>query len=206
MSSKKIFPLLIIVGIIAFIIYSFTGSEETSEQYITEIEKERKEKDSFMKDSEESPFKTATDPLTSLKYFKPDIKYRINADLEPVQDKKVRLLPTSDDKEKRYLEYAYASFKLDGVENKLLILEVMDPGPYRGTLFLAFADETSARETYGAGRYLDIKKVPGASTVTLDFNKAYNPYCAYSENFSCPFPPKENVLKVAIKAGEMNYH
>jgi uncharacterized protein len=206
MSSKKIFPLLIVVGIIAFIIYSFTGSEETSEQYITEIEKERKEKDSFMKDGEESPFKTAAEPLTSLKYFKPDIKYRINADLEPVQDKKVRLLPTSDGKEKRYLEYAYASFKLDGIENKLLILEVMDPGPYKGTLFLAFADETSARETYGAGRYLDIKKVPGASTVSLDFNKAYNPYCAYSENFSCPFPPKENVLKVAIKAGEMNYH
>jgi uncharacterized protein (DUF1684 family) len=206
MAVKKIIPLLIAAGIVVLVVYSFTGSEETSEQYITEIENERKEKDSFMKENEESPFKTATEPFTTLKYFKPDIKYRITANLDPVQNKKVLLLPTSTNEEKRYLEYGYASFKLDGVASKLLILEVMDSGPYKGTLFLAFADETSARETYGAGRYLEIKKVPGASTITLDFNKAYNPYCAYSENFSCPFPPKENVLKVAIKAGEMNYH
>jgi uncharacterized protein (DUF1684 family) len=206
MTAKKIFPFLLVAGIIALIVYSFSGSEETSEQYITEIENERNEKDSFMKDSDESPFKNSDEPFAPLKYFKPEIKYRITADLEPVQNKKVVVLPTSDDKEKKYIEYAHASFKLDGIENKLLILEVMDPGPYKGTLFLAFADETSARETYGAGRYLDLKKVPGAATITLDFNKAYNPYCAYSENFSCPFPPKENVMKVAIKAGEMNYH
>ena len=85
-------------------------------------------------------------------------------------------------------------------------MEVADPGPYRGTLFLAFADATSGDETYGAGRYLDVKKVPGATTVTLDFNKAYNPYCAYSDNFSCPFPPKENILSIPIKAGEKVYH
>jgi uncharacterized protein len=159
-----------------------------------------------MKDSEESPFKDSLAHFTSLSYFEPDIKYRVNAEIEPIRNKKMLVLPTSDDKEKKYMEYAYATFKLDGVENKLLILEIVDMGPYKGTLFLAFADETSARETYGAGRYLDLKKVPGAATLTLDFNKAYNPYCAYSENFSCPFPPKENVLKIAIKAGEKNYH
>jgi hypothetical protein len=73
-------------------------------------------------------------------------------------------------------------------------------------LFLAFGDETSARETYGAGRYLDVKKVPGSSTITLDFNLAYNPYCAYSDGFSCPLPPKENLLSIAINAGEKTYH
>jgi uncharacterized protein (DUF1684 family) len=88
----------------------------------------------------------------------------------------------------------------------LLILEIIDVGPFSGTLFLAFADATSANETYGAGRYLDLKKVPGATSVTLDFNKAYNPYCAYSDKFSCPFPPKENVLKVAVKAGEKSFY
>jgi uncharacterized protein (DUF1684 family) len=82
----------------------------------------------------------------------------------------------------------------------------MEAGPERGTLFLAFADETSTQETYGAGRYLDIKKVPGSSSVLLDFNKAYNPYCAYSDKFSCPFPPKENILSVPIRAGEKVYH
>jgi uncharacterized protein len=82
----------------------------------------------------------------------------------------------------------------------------MDAGPYRGKLFLAFADATSANETYGAGRYLDLKKVPGATSILLDFNQAYNPYCAYSDGFSCPFPPKENILTIAINAGEKKYH
>ena len=78
-------------------------------------------------------------------------------------------------------------------------------GPTRGTLFLAFADETSARETYGAGRYLDLKKIGGATEIELDFNRAYNPYCAYAEGFSCPLPPPENILKIAIRAGEKTY-
>jgi hypothetical protein len=88
----------------------------------------------------------------------------------------------------------------------LLILESIESGPLRGTLFLAFADGTSARETYGAGRYLDVKKVVGAATVELDFNKAYNPYCAYADHFSCPLPPRENILDIAIRAGEKSYH
>jgi uncharacterized protein len=79
-------------------------------------------------------------------------------------------------------------------------------GPFRGKLFLAFGDATSAKETYGAGRYLDITKTPGATTIILDFNKAYNPYCAYNETYSCPLPPPENLLNVAIRAGEKSYH
>jgi len=128
------------------------------------------------------------------------------ARLESIENKKVVVLPTSDGLEKKYLEYGLAKFELNDEPCELLILEIMEDGPYRGTLFLAFADATSARETYGAGRYLDVKKIPGASSVTLDFNQAYNPYCAYAANYSCPFPPKENVLKTAIQAGEKTYH
>jgi uncharacterized protein (DUF1684 family) len=108
--------------------------------------------------------------------------------------------------EKKYLEYAFAEFELNNVVCKLLILEIADNSEYRGTLFLPFADETSAKETYGAGRYLELKKTPGATSVTLDFNAAYNPYCAYADNFSCPFPPKQNFLKTAVRAGEKKYH
>ena len=97
-------------------------------------------------------------------------------------------------------------FELTGIKTRLLLLEVMAMGPTRGSLFLAFADETSAKETYGAGRYIDIKKIPGASSMVLDFNNAYNPYCAYTDGYSCPFPPGKNILKVAIKAGEKSYH
>ncbi len=211
MKSKTI----IILGIMAFlatiVFYSLTGGE-SQEDYSKAILKEREEKDEFMKSDSGSPFLSEKDSTQThidfkeLNYFAPDIKFKVNANLVTIENKKVVVLSTSDGKEKKYLEYAFAEFSLEGKENKLLILEIMDAGPYRGTLFLAFADETSAIETYGAGRYIDLKKVPGATTMVLDFNKAYNPYCAYSDNFSCPFPPKENVLTVAVKAGEKKYH
>jgi uncharacterized protein (DUF1684 family) len=158
-----------------------------------------------MTSSKESPLKDKSE-FTGLKYFPPDLKYKIIADLIPIQSKKVVTLNTNDGKEQRYIEYAYAEFNLDGVHNKLLILEGIDMGPIRGKLFLAFGDETSAVETYGAGRYLDVNKVPGSTTIVLDFNKAYNPYCAYNDTYSCPIPPVENLLKVPIKAGEKVYH
>lgn len=192
------------MAIVAIVFYSLTrGTDEKA--YAEQLLKERAEKDEFMRSGEGSPFEGMADQFAGLQYFPPNVKFRIQADLEPVTNRKMVTLPTSDGKEKRYLEYAYATFQLDGVQNRLLLLELIDPGPYKGTLFLAFADQTSAIETYGAGRYLDVKKVPGATTLLLDFNKAYNPYCAYSEKFSCPFPPKENVLNVAILAGEKNY-
>jgi uncharacterized protein (DUF1684 family) len=194
-----------LVALIALIIYSLQGGQSAAD-YQAFIEKEREDKDAFMKSGNESPFQKDTIPFEGLKYFPVNEKFNIKASLTPIQEKKVVMLGTSDGLEQKYLEYAYATFKLDGVENKLLILELMDAGPLRGKLFLAFADETSGIETYGAGRYLDVKRVPAATTIELDFNLAYNPYCAYTENFSCPFPPKENILKVAILAGEKNYH
>ena len=205
MKSTYFFAILLLAGVIAFVIYSLQGGQ-SPEDYASEIGRERTEKDLFMKNEKDSPFAGSKEGFQGLKYFSPDLKYKINAKLVPIENKKMIVLPTSDGQEKKYLEHAYAEFELDGMVNRLLILEITDQGPYRGTLFLAFADETSARETYGAGRYLELKKMPGASSVVLDFNKAYNPYCAYSNNFSCPFPPKENVLKVAIKAGEKSYH
>ncbi|MBI3482715.1 MAG: DUF1684 domain-containing protein [Bacteroidetes bacterium] len=159
-----------------------------------------------MKSGEDSPFGEEKKNFKGLNYYSPDLKYRISAKLIPVENKKMVVLPTSDGKEKKYLEYAFAEFELNDMLCKLLILEIVDNNEYRGTLFLAFADATSSNETYGAGRYLELKKIPGATSITLDFNEAYNPYCAYSDNFSCPFPPRENILKIAVRAGEKKYH
>lgn len=204
MKLNKIIPIIIILSIVGFIIYSLQGSQ-SGEGYLDEIKKHRKEKDNLIM-NEGAPFAGKANEFTGLKYFDIDPYYRISASLKPIKDKKVVRLSTNDGLENRYLEYAWAEFAINNKKCKLLILEIMEPGPDRGTLFLAFADETSARETYGAGRYLDIKKVPGSSSVLLDFNKAYNPYCAYSDSFSCPFPPKENILNVSIRAGEKVYH
>jgi uncharacterized protein (DUF1684 family) len=204
MKSSKIIIILAVVIVAIIVAYSMsTGFVDKG--YSEQIIKERKERDDYMKQDNESPFAGKVELFAGLKYFPPNPVFRIVADLEPIKERKMVLLKTNDGKEQRYLEYAYASFRLADKLNKLLVLEVADSGPFRGTLFLAFADETSAFETYGAGRYLDVEKTPGATSITLDFNKAYNPYCAYSDSFSCPLPPRENILAVAIRAGEMNY-
>jgi uncharacterized protein len=205
MKRSNLLLALGLVAVVVLIIYSLQGGKSAAD-YQDFIAKERKDKEEFMKSGDESPFLKDTVTFQGLKYFPANEKYNIKAKLEPIEEKKVVLLGTSDGKEQKYLEYAYAIFDLDGVKNKLLILELMDMGALRGKLFLAFADATSGIETYGAGRYLDVKKVAAATSIELDFNLAYNPYCAYNENFSCPFPPKENILKVAILAGEKSYH
>lgn len=205
MKSSYLIPLILIVALAAFVMYSLQGGK-SDEEYVQSIATHRAEMEKFMKSGTGSPFLKDSIPFDGLQYFSVDPGFRVKAKLEHIQDKKVVLLATSDGKEQKYLEYAYAVFNLAGTENRLLILELMDMGPQRGKLFLAFSDETSGQETYGAGRYLDVKKVPAATSMKLDFNLAYNPYCAYNDSYSCPFPPRENILKVAIRAGEKTYH
>ncbi len=199
---------ILLLSLVAIIVIGYFSLQtgQSPEEYKSQIIKEREEKDLFMMNSEESPFAKAEEKFTHLNYFEPDPAYKVTAKLVDVPSKKMILLPTSSGEEDRYLEFAYAEFELDGQTNKLLILELVNEGATKGQLFLAFADGISAKETYGAGRYLDVKKVPAATSIVLDFNKAYNPYCAYNDNFSCPFPPKENVLSIEVKAGEKNYH
>lgn len=205
MKGKNIIILIAVAVALGSILYSIMGSQDQT-AYNEEIESERKDKDRFMKTSPESPFASDPETFDGLKYYPPDIRYKVTATLTPVKDRKPVVLTTNDGKEQHYIEYAVADFDLGGYHNKLLILEVIESGPLRGRLFLAFGDETSAVETYGAGRYLDVAKVPGSNTITLDFNKAYNPYCAYVSSYSCPFPPRDNLLNVSIKAGEKIYH
>jgi len=204
MKSSRIILIILVLAIAAFIFYSMQGG--APENYQAEIQKDRADKAEFMKSNDESPFLKDSIEFEALNYFPIDEKFRVKAKLESIDGKKVVLLTTSDGLEQKYLEYAYAVFKLNETEHRLLILELMDMGPQRGKLFLAFADNTSGDETYGAGRYLDVKKIPAATSIFLDFNLTYNPYCAYNDSYSCPFPPKENILKVAINAGEKNYY
>jgi uncharacterized protein len=204
MKPSTILLTAFVLGALALIIYSFNAGLSPDE-YKAQLAKEREEKDLYMRNSDESPFAENKEALRPLNYFAPNLAYKVNAKLVEIPSKKMVLLGTSSGEEDRYLEYAFAEFELNGKQNKLLILELVAPGESKGTLFLAFADNTSANETYGAGRYLDVKKVPGSTSIMLDFNKAYNPYCAYNNNFTCPFPPKENFLKISIYAGEKKY-
>ena len=201
-------PLYVVAGavVVVLLVTVIFNSKHDPAGYNQEIIREREAIHTFMAEDPVSPFKLSAYTFKGLKYYPPDERYRVTASLEPITDKKIRTLENSDNSRTEYLEYAWAKFSLRGAENRLLILESTEPGEAHGTLFLAFIDSTSANETYGAGRYLELKKVPAMTSVVLDFNKAKNPYCAYVDRFACPFPPRENILMIAIKAGEKNYH
>ena len=109
-------------------------------------------------------------------------------------------LQTSSGSIASYLRWGKISFEVD---DKVVDL-TMFKDRSSDNLFLPFADATSGNETYGAGRYLDIEMQPDGNML-VDFNYAYNPYCAYNENWSCPLTPAENRLGVAIRAGERSF-
>jgi uncharacterized protein (DUF1684 family) len=199
MKTRSIVILILFAIVIAIVYYTAASSDDSN--YAAIIESKRKDRERYLRMSDESPI-VDKKSFKGLNYFPADAKYRVVADVTPVDNGKTLVLAASDGSEQRYTEYAFVAFRLDGEDNKLLILEPGDGGP----LFIAFADNTSADETYGGGRYLDVEKKPGASTITLDFNLAYNPYCAYNDSFVCPLPPPGNLLNVPIRAGEKTWH
>jgi uncharacterized protein (DUF1684 family) len=136
-----------------------------------------------------------------LAYFPPDAHHAVRARLvrwdPPVQIK----LPTMIGLEKTFVRYAKLAFELDGTRCELTAFQ-----PVGATgLFVPFRDASSGKATYGAGRYLDLDLPATGDTLVLDFNRAYNPLCAYSPAFNCPVPPIENQLAIAIEAGERTY-
>lgn len=146
----------------------------------------------------------------SLNYFDEDRTFRVEAQFERTADAKYFQMPTSSGIPKKYIKYGVLKFRLGNREQHLNVYQAdaatLAKFPdYADLLFVPFKDSTNGEETYGGGRYIDIKK-PAGETVVLDFNLAYNPSCAYgSDRFSCPIPPKKNFLKIDIKAGEKSF-
>lgn len=146
----------------------------------------------------------------ALQFYPVDKSYRVVAKFKTVTESKWISFPTSGKIAKVFKVYGTVSFRLHG---KLLHLNLyqsqnlMGADEYRNYLFLPFTDSTTGNETYEAGRYIDLSTTDiQTSTLLLDFNKAYNPYCAYvSGKYNCPIPPKENALPIAIRAGEKAY-
>ncbi|GAB3038335.1 DUF1684 domain-containing protein [Spirosoma pulveris] len=198
---------LFLLGLIVLYYTFFDGGNMTSSSgvdalidpasYRQQMTAKRTEKDKFMQTSAESPF-TDKSTFKGLAYFAPDPSYRVTARLEPFADKTQKLVVRmSDGSEEVYEKFAHAVFSLDGEAHRLLIVKM------ENTYSILFRDATSGKETYGGGRYLELAPATITDTRTiLDFNTAYNPYCAYNAGFACPLPPAENTLKIAIKAGE----
>lgn len=147
--------------------------------------------------------------LKDLRFYMPDSNYKILAKLIFIHDDAPFVIPTYSGKEKKFQKVALLKFRLNGQEATLLLFKNLalaaDP-QFADYLFLPFTDPTNDDETYGGGRYLDLKRsdIKG-DELTLDFNMAYNPYCAYSDGYNCPIPPSENALEIPIKAGEKRF-
>jgi len=169
--------------------------------YAASITADRQAKDAYFRAAADSPVRRPGADVHALSYFPVDAKYRIvvaRLRRPPPNDRPIAL-DTSDGLGRIARRVAYLDFDLHG---QRLALTALSFGPTeRGTLFVPFADATSGNETYSSGRYLDLEIEPDGSVV-LDFNLAYQPYCAYSSAYSCPLTPTENRLAVPILAGE----
>lgn len=166
---------------------------------LTYLEEHRAGKDEFFAGSHHSPLPPEDRAnFEGLLYFDADERLVFTLDPVPADGAVIRV-QTSDGQERQYRRAATVTFEVDGEQVRLTLYSTEHPG-----YFIPFRDKTSGRETYGAGRYLDIDPNEDG-TVTIDFNLAYNPYCAYNEAYSCPLPPVENWLQVPIEAGEKNW-
>jgi uncharacterized protein (DUF1684 family) len=142
-------------------------------------------------------------------FFPVNKSYQVTAYFERIFDTLGFTMPTSAGTVKYFYKYGRLDFLIDGREYLLFIYQgkdLMQSEQYKDYLFVPFTDATSGDESYGSGRYLEFYKNDILQdSLLLDFNKAYNPYCAYATGYKCPIPPKENRLSIAIKAGEMNF-
>ena len=165
---------------------------------MSELSEFRKDKDTFFKQDPHSPL-TGEQKKTfhGLNYYEERPELRYGTYLERYEHPEVVDLQTSTGSIVSYLRWGHISLEVEGNVADLTIFK--DQGS--DNLFLPFADATSGKETYGAGLYLEIE-MEGEGQLLVDFNYAYNPYCAYNENWSCPLTPAENRLSIAIRAGE----
>ncbi len=158
-------------------------------------------KDEFFRRDPHSPLMDdQKKEFTGLNYFPENPALDLRLKLEPIKEQDKIEMQTSTGDVQEYIRWGKIKFEVGGEPAELTVY--LSPGGHG--YFLPFVDATSGQETYGAGRYLDLE--PHADgTVDVNFNLAYNPYCAYNEHWSCPLTPFENRLKVRIEAGEKSY-
>ncbi len=167
---------------------------------MTELDTFRAEKDEFFKNHSQSPLtREQRRAFEGLKYFPENDSLRFEAVVEEFPVKEGFDMQTSTGGAQHYERFGSFTFPVNGENARLTI--------YRSAhgFFLPFVDSLAGSETYPAGRYLDPEPLPGGRFF-IDFNLAYNPYCAYNEMWSCPITPSENRLKLPVRAGERLFH
>ncbi|MEH6536378.1 MAG: DUF1684 domain-containing protein [Psychroserpens sp.] len=164
----------------------------------------QKEINSDYKDATTSPLKDKDRKnFKGLDFFKFDSTFVVKTNLKRTLDSKWFKMQTTTSRVSDERVYGVLTFKLKGKDYKLNVYQgkaSMKTEGYEDYLFLPFLDNTNGEHSYGGGRYIDLR-IPEGDTIEIDFNKAYNPYCAYNEKYSCPIVPRENYLDLEVKAG-----
>ena len=195
----KIIALMMMLFLTQFV---FSQAELSSKEFQDQLNRE-------YADPEESPLDSLDlVHFISLDFFPIDENYIVEAKLVLQDSPMFFEMETSTSRRPEYRIWAYAYFTLNGEEQKLAIYQskkLMNTLDYGDYLFLPFSDLSNGESTYYGGRYIDLR-IPESNRILIDFNKAYNPYCAYSNRFSCPKVPSENDLKISINAGVKKFH
>ena len=185
------------------ILVSFSSCAQKKRPIKGETEFQRKINAEY-KDASTSPLKDKyRKRFEGLDFFKVDSTYLVQAEFKRTPNEKAFKMQTTTDRLPVYVKYGELSFNLKGSTYTLNIYQnqgLIEKEGYEDYLFLPFLDETNGVESYGGGRYIDAR-IPEGNTIEIDFNKAYNPYCAYNGKYSCPLVPRENYLKTRIEAG-----
>lgn len=196
------------VLLLQLVTVSLGAQDDSSKQeYIASIEEYRQKYfDQYLTDPR-APY--TADDTVHIHFYDPDPKWVLAAEMKLEADAKPFDMALYSGITRRFVKYGTLHFEIAGAQHTLAVyqdLTRMSPMT-RHRLFLPFMDITNGTDTYGGGRYMDLSTndIDGVGKVVLDFNKAYNPWCAYSDGFNCPIPPRENHLKIAVEAGEKNF-
>lgn len=190
--------------VVLFSIFTFG-----QENQVKQAEEFQLKLNSEYKDAEHSPLlEEDLAHFEALDFYPISKKYIVEATFVRTKKEKVFKMKTSTSRTPMYKKYGELHFEIEGKQFKLNVYQNIElsrkPG-FKDYLFLPFSDKTNGKETYIGGRYLDMR-IPKSKTVIINFNKAYNPYCAYNYKYSCPIVPLENDLDIEIKAGVKRFH
>ena len=179
---------------------------QNNEAYDSSIFAYQTELNNEYKNPEKSPLeKKDLKSFTGLAFFPIDEKYKVTAKVVRTPDTEPFNMPTTIPRSAVHWKYADLVFEIEGIEYTLEVYQsesLMKMEEYADYLFLPFLDKTNGEGSYAGGRYIELR-LPEGDTIEIDFNKAYNPYCAYSSRYSCPIVPRQNRLATRIEAGVM---
>ena len=203
----KLIIMKTIVIVLLFLVSFFGFSQEKFEVFA--VEKFQKELNIEYSDAKKSPL-TAEDlkEFKTLDFYPINEKFFVIAHFVRTEKEQAFEMKTSTNRRPIYIKYGVVHFSLEGKSFQLNVyrnIELSKTEEYNDYLFLPFSDLTSGNESYIGGKYIDLR-IPKNNTIAIDFNTAYNPYCAYNQKYSCPIVPLENDLNIKIFAGVKKFH